>query len=364
MLIGIDASRAARAQRTGTENYALQVIRRMTADDGVHRWRLYLQAPPPPGLFPARAETRVIGVPRLWTHIGLGWETWRRPPDALFVPAHVLPIAHPRCTVVTIHDLGHRYFPEAHTPAQRAYLEWSTRRAVRHATRLIAVSAATRDDLVRLYGADAQRIRVVHHGVDAPSDAAPTAPLPRFDPPLAPRWLVAVGTVQPRKNYARLIEAFAAFSRPREELSLVIIGRPGWNAEPIIAQARAAGVIVTGHIPDDARDALVRGAAAYVLPSLYEGFGMPILEAQALGVPVVTSSTSSCPEAAGDGALLVDPLDVRAIAAAMHRVLDDDTLRQSLIARGRANAARFTWERCAAATLSVLEEAATATIRE
>src|SRR5512143_18406 len=190
MLIGIDASRAARPRRTGTENYALQVIRRM-AGEGAQCCRLYVQAPPPRGLFPAGAEVRVIGMPRLWTHIGLGWETRRRPPDVLFVPAHVLPLIAPKRTVVTIHDLGHRYFPEAHTAAQRAYLEWSTRRAVRHATRLIAVSRATRDDLVRLYGADERRIRVVHHGVDMPPETAIPAPPPRFDPPVAPRWLVA-----------------------------------------------------------------------------------------------------------------------------------------------------------------------------
>ena len=170
MLIGIDASRAARSERTGTENYAWHLIRGLLALYSPHRFRLYYAQPPPAGLFDSRAgthstssaaqsgasgsepraETRVLPPPRLWTHLGLGTEMLRHPPDVLFVPAHVLPLIHPRCSVVTIHDLGHHYFPGAHTFAQRRYLEWSTRFAVRRAARIIAVSRSARDDLIRL----------------------------------------------------------------------------------------------------------------------------------------------------------------------------------------------------------------------
>ncbi len=367
MLIGIDASRAARAQRTGTETYALQVIQHLITLDTADQYRLYLQQPPPAGLFDSRSsprvELRVIRTPRAWTHVGLSAEMMRAAPDVLFVPAHVLPIAHPCRSVVTIHDLGHLYFRDAHTRAQRLYLEWSTRFAVKHASRIIAVSHATKDDLVKLYGADERRIAVVYHGVDTPSPVQrerEVRPAPdrigdavlraRFN--LPQRYIISIGTLQPRKNYARLIEAVASLHGPT--VGLVIVGKVGWNADAIVEQAKRAGVIVTGHIGDDEKFVLLQHATAFALPSLYEGFGMPILEAQAAGVPVITSNTSSCPEVASDGALLVDPLDTRAIADALRRVLDDEALRQSLIARGHANVANFSWQKCARETMAVL----------
>jgi len=360
MLIGIDASRAARRERTGTENYAYHLIRSLLARNTAHQFRLYFSKPPPAGLFDSRAEARVIRVPRFWTHLGLGPEMLRRPPALLFVPAHVLPLAHPPHSVVTIHDLGHHYFPEAHTVAQRRYLEWSTRFAVRHAARLIAVSQATKDDLLKLYGAEARKVTVVHHGVDN-EPGSPSQPASHVTEPLAarlslpPRYIIAIGTVQPRKNYARLIAAYASLGLARDEMALLIMGKPGWHYAEIEAQAAQAGVILAGHVSDEDKAALLAGA--YALPSLYEGFGMPILEAQAAGVPVISSSTSSCPEVAGEGALLVDPLDTQAIAQALRRLLTDEALRRDLIAKGFANAAKFSWARCARETLAVLEAA-------
>ena len=360
MLIGIDASRATRAERTGTENYALHLIQALLALDHANAYRLYVQQPPPVGLFASQAQVRQIDVPRLWTLLGLSAEMLRAAPDVLFVPAHVLPLVHPRRSVVTVHDLGYHYFPEAHTRAQRAYLAWSTRYAVRHASRLIAVSQATKNDLVRLYGADEQRVDVVHHGVDR---AQGTGHRGQFEQlrarlQLPERYILSIGTIQPRKNYGRLIEAFSSLDW-QAGVALVIAGKPGWQAEPIVAQARRAGVILAGHLREDEKVALLAHASVFALPSLYEGFGMPILEAQAAGVPVVTSNTSSCPEVAGGaaeaaGALLVDPLDTRAIAAALKQALADESLRSQLRARANANVARFSWEQCARATLDVL----------
>jgi glycosyltransferase involved in cell wall biosynthesis len=306
------------------------------------------------------AEVRVMGVPRLWTHLGLGAEMLRHPPDVLFVPAHVLPLAHPEHSVVTVHDLGYHYFPDAHTAAQRAYLDWSTRFAVRHAARLIAVSQATKNDLVKLYQAGEQQVTVVHHGVEALPAARGEGRKANAATALArlpTRYILAIGTIQPRKNYARLIEAYASLRYTPDEVALVIAGKPGWRAEHVAAiraQAEQAGVILAGHVSEQEKSALLANATAYVFPSLYEGFGMPILEAQAAGVPVITSNTSSCPEVAGDGALLVDPLDTHAISAAIQQLLCDEPLRQALSAKGRVNAARFSWERCAAETLEVL----------
>ena len=167
MLIGIDASRAAIAQRTGTEVYSLYLIRALLEIGTAHRFRLYFNAPPPPGLIPEAAhnERRVMPFPRLWTHLRLSWEMLRRPPGLLFVPAHVLPLWRPRRTVVTIHDLGYLFFPQAHTARRRLELHLSTAWNARAASRIIAVSQATKDDLLRRYRIPAERVRVVHHGV-------------------------------------------------------------------------------------------------------------------------------------------------------------------------------------------------------
>jgi glycosyltransferase involved in cell wall biosynthesis len=357
MLIGIDASRAALRERTGTENYSYQLIQHLLALDTPQRFRLYVQAPPPAGLFNPRAEQRVISHARLWTHRGLSLEMLRHPPDVLFVPAHVLPLWHPPRSVVTIHDLGHRFFPDAHTPSQRRYLELSTQFAARQAKMIIVVSKNTGRDLVKLYGADPKRVVVVHHGVaqlPIRDNAVWERVRVRFD--LPKQYIVAIGTVQPRKNYARLIEAYTRLQLPMgRRVGLVIVGKAGWHDADIKARAQKAGVILTGHIGDEEKFELLAGATCFALPSLYEGFGMAILEAQAAGVPVLTSNTSSCPEVAGEGALLVDPLNLEDITFNLQRLLDDRVLRLSLIERGLANVQRFSWDECARRTLHVLE---------
>ncbi|MDY7040506.1 MAG: glycosyltransferase, partial [Chloroflexota bacterium] len=168
MLIGIDASRAIRARRTGTENYALHLIRGLLALGRGHRYRLYFNRPPSPELFTPGPhwQARTIPCPRLWTHVRLSWEMARRAPEVLFVPAHVLPIIHPRRSVVTVHDLGYRHYPAAHPPLDRLYLDLSTRYHVHAATHILADSQATRDDLLREYGADSTSITVVYPGMD------------------------------------------------------------------------------------------------------------------------------------------------------------------------------------------------------
>lgn len=377
MLIGIDASRVTVARRTGTEVYSLHLIRALLRLGAGHRFRLYWNAPPPPGLIPGREggdleyEQRVLRFPRLWTHLRLSAEMLLHPPDVLFVPAHVLPLYHPRRSVVTVHDLGHRYHPQAHTARQRWYLEWSARYHVRTAAHLLADSQATRDDLVRLYGADPARVTVAHLGVDPALE-------PLRDPGrLAEVWrkygitgpyLLYLGTLQPRKNLVRLIEAFARIAdeplrpegRPETAyLQLVLAGKKGWLSEEILARPRELGiegrVVCTGFVDDADRAALYSGASLFVMPSLYEGFCMPVLEAMACGAPVACSHVSSLPEIAGNAALFFDPLDVGAMAKAIKRALADEELRRAMAERGFERARTFTWARCARQVLAVLE---------
>ena len=379
MLIGIDASRALRARRTGTENYSLQLIRHLLRLDSGHAFRLYCHQPPPPDLFAPNAgarlaapDVRVIRLPRLWTHARLSLELLASPPDVLFVPSHVLPAIHPRRSVVTIHDLGYHWFPEAHTASGRRQLDLSTRFNAATAAHVLADSQATKDDICRVYGTASDKITVVHLGrdeslrpVNDPARLRDVRSKLGIDRDGQTRpYLLYVGTLQPRKNLVRLIDAFATVVDIVPDLVLVLAGQRGWLAEPIFRRVDELGlagrVIFPGFVADDDLPALLSGALAFVFPSLYEGFGIPVLEAQACGAPVLSSNTSSLPEVAGDSALLVDPLDTAAIAAGLARLVTDPELRNSLRTAGFANAAQFSWDRCARETLSVLERVSAA----
>ena len=200
---------------------------------------------------------------------------------------------------------------------------------------------------------------MVHEAVtDLPTPSADCVQATRERYGLAQPYALYVGTIHPRKNIARLLAAHAAL-RSRSDLDLALIGAPGWRSDALVAQAAAQEhVHLLGYVPDADLPALLAGATCFVFPSLYEGFGLPVLEAQSLGVPVMTSHNSALPEIAGDAALLVDPTDVDAIAQAMLQLSQDETLRQRLIAAGHANVQRFSWTKAAAETLAVLEEAA------
>jgi glycosyltransferase involved in cell wall biosynthesis len=379
MLIGLDASRAASAQRTGTEGYSLHLIRALLEIDQRNEYVLYFHRPPRPGLFPAspRWRARVIPFPRLWTHVRLSLEMLTAPPDVLFVPAHVLPLVRPRRSVVTVHDLGYRHEPQAHRLLDRLYLELSTRYNARAASHVIADSTATKRDLVQLYGTDPDRITVIPLGLDElfqpVTDPARLADV-RARYGIPGDYLLYVGTLQPRKNLVRLIEAWArVIADCRLQIAdlgrwtLVLAGKKGWLYEEIFATVRRLGlegrVLFPGYVPEEDLPALLSGATAFVWPSLYEGFGLPVLEAMACGTPVIAANVSSLPEVVGDAGLLVDPLDSEALAAAMQRLLADAdpstplraSLRAELRQRGLARAKLFSWPRCARETLAVLE---------
>jgi glycosyltransferase involved in cell wall biosynthesis len=358
MLIGIDASRGVAARPTGTEVYSQRLIQALLMLESRHSFRLYLRSRPSAGTFPG-AELGVMPFFRLWTHLRLSWEMARRPPDVLFVPAHVLPLVHPRASLVTVHDLGYLYFPEAHRLGQRWYLDLSTRWNARFAAHVLADSEATKADLVVHYTTPPEKITVAFPGRDetlAPVDDPAAIEAVKARHGIAGSYFLYLGTLQPRKNLARLIAAFAALP---PETMLVLAGRRGWLYEDLFAQVRRLGlegrVLFPGYVREEDKAALLSGALAFAFPSLYEGFGLPVLEAQACGCPVITSATSSLPEVAGDAALLVDPSEPAAIAAAMARVAADPALRATLIERGFANVRRFSWTACARSVLDAIE---------
>ncbi len=370
LTIGIDASRAARTRRTGTETYSLELIKALAGMASPRcRLRLYTPQPPQHDDWPDSAwvKTCVIPWPRLWTHLRLAAELRLHPPHVLFVPAHVLPLYCPVPAAVTVHDLGYLHYPQAHRPFDRWYLDWSTRRHTRVARHLFVDSEATRQDLARFYGADPQRMSVVYLGRDER--------LVRITDPdvldrtrrrynLEAEYLLYLGTLHPRKNLVRLIDAFnqAVQMAGNDTLQLVIAGQQGWLYEKIFARVQGLGlagrVVFPGYVAPEAKAALLSGALAYVFPSLYEGFGLPVLEAMACGVPVLTSSSSSLPEVAGQAALLVDPHDTSAIAAGLVQLVTRPDLRQHLVEQGYRQVQNFSWSRAAHQVLEILAKGA------
>jgi len=362
--IGIDASRLAITARTGTEQYTWELLHALGQLDRYNRYLLYCNQIPaalPP--LPTNFILQPMPLRWAWTHGRLSLQMLRCAPDVLFVPAHTLPLVLAPRSVITIHDLGFLHHPKTHTRGQRLYYRLFTRFSARRATHIIAISEATKRDLQRYYGTSDHKISVIYHGVH-----------PRFKPitdqavlrgvmqryGILPPYLLFVSTIQPRKNIVRLIEAFArARAVINDRVMLILAGKRGWLTGQIEGRAAELGIAdvvrFTGYVTDTDLPALLSGALAYVVPSLYEGFGMSVLEAQACGTPVLASNVSSLPEVVDDAGMLVDPYNVDAIADGIVRLVQDETLRADLRERGLQHAAGWTWERSARQTLAVLE---------
>ena len=299
---------------------------------------------------------------RLWQRLRLPmpaeWITGRV--DAFYSPDFVLPpLQQDTRALLTVHDLSFLRHPETFPPKLGAYLNRAVPRSVARADHILADSEATRRDLFELLDVPPGKVTTLYGGVSPrftpQADAGERLRLQTQYNVSARPYILAVGTVQPRKNYVRLMEACDPLAAQRD-LDLVIVGRPAWLSEPIVAAAgKRPYVHLMGFFADADLPALYRQAAALAFPSVYEGFGFPPLEAMACGTPVVASTASSVPEVVGDAGLLVDPLDIPAWTAALTQTLDDAVLRARLREAGLARAATFTWARTAQEWLSVVE---------
>jgi glycosyltransferase involved in cell wall biosynthesis len=263
--------------------------------------------------------------------------------------------------VVTIHDAIPYIYPETSTALDRLIYRFWLPWIVRRLDAIITVSQQSKDDIVRYLPVDPQRVVVIPLAAGARYQPAPRAQIERvLDRYRIPApYILYVGSIEARKNLARLLEAYARLRRWSPQWRLVVVGARKWKFSPVFDTVRRLGlephVQFTGYVADDDLPALYSGADLFVFPSVYEGFGLPVLEAMACGTPVVTSNSSSLPEVAGDAALLVDPLDVEAIASGMRAVLSDHALRAELRRRGLDRARQFTWERTASDTIAVYE---------
>lgn len=288
--------------------------------------------------------------------------------DLCHSPDFTLPPVWRARSLVTVHDLSFLRLPECFPDGLRRYLETAVPRAVRRADHVVADSHNTRRDLIDLLGAPGDKISVIHAGVESRfrpmTNAADgeTLAAVRRKYALPEQFILSVGTLQPRKNLTRLVEAFARLNSQlaTRDFDLVIVGGKGWLYEEIFKTVEALDlerrVHFCGFADDADLPALYNLADLFVFPSLYEGFGLPPLEAMACSTPVVCSEASSLPEVVGDAALMVDPWDVTGLAEAMRRAIEDETLRASLATRGLARAARFTWSRAAQELLSIYQE--------
>jgi len=370
MPIYVDIS-AAVHRRAGLGRYAESLTRALVATDS-DRYALFYNR--------ERGVEPLAGLEDLPTRtVALGYKPWRMlvwlgqlarigfdrllPGAELFhATEHLLLPLRSIPTVLTVHDLIFRHLPTHHKPLNRWYLNAGLPLYCRRATHIIAISECTRRDLIAAYGLPPEKITVIHEAAD-----------PRFRPQppeaiaavraryvLPDRYLIFVGTIEPRKNLKRLLTVFEAIHAQGLSDGLVIVGRRGWLYDDFFAALERSpardAVILPGYVRDEDLPALYAGAQALAFPSLYEGFGLPVLEAMACGTPVTCSNTSSLPEVAGDAALMLDPTNTTAITDALNRLLTDASLRADMREQGLRRAAQFTWDRTAQKTLTVYRQ--------
>jgi glycosyltransferase involved in cell wall biosynthesis len=386
----IDATAAVR-QQAGVGRFARGVLAGLAATDRQNHYSLVTTGRARITLAPDAVpdRSRWLRLPISERVARIAWHRLRLLPspallvpraDLYFTPDFALPPTAGVPSILTIHDLSFLVNPECAADGLRRYLEREVPRSIRNAAAVAVVSRTTADAVRHLLGVEDQRIAVIPNGVDpqfCPLTAAPgdAPPVPPFG--LPPGYLLAVGTLEPRKNYPRLLQAFALWrerwARERHQPGasgasgdrspmLVIVGREGWKYEPIFREhARLSlgeNVRFFGQAGDNDLLALYQHAGGFVFPSLYEGFGLPPLEAMACGIPVAASTGGSLPEVLGQAALYFDPLDVEGMAEALLRLHDDHDLRRSLCASGLAQAALWTWQGSAARALDLFRQVA------
>lgn len=369
MLIGIDGNEANIKSRVGTGEYAFELLRQFAKIKN-HDFKVYLKQSPIDDLpkETANFKYKVIGPRNFWTQLALPVSlTLGQKPDVFFSMAHYGPRFSPVPYVVTIHDLSYLHFPNLFKKNDLYQLTAWSRYSILNSAAVITPSTSTKDDILKNYKVKTSKITVTYEGYDSS----------RFKPQSKKQiddikkkykikgdYIIFVGTLQPRKNIERLIEAFHILSKKHKDLTtnLVVVGKLGWLYGSIFEKVKTLGiqknVVFTDFVPDSDLPALISGAKVYVNPSLWEGFGIPVIEAQACKVPVVVSNTSSLPEIVGTSAVQVDPESVESLSKGIEKVLGSDQTRSDLIKKGLENIKRFSWRSCAEQTLAVLQKAA------
>lgn len=385
MRIGIDASRAFVKERTGTEEYSYQLITHLMQlpEAKEHEWILYVKDSSFKNQDSIKNWTlniehwtlKQIRLPYLWTQVGLAYRTWVDKLDVLWIPAHTLPILRqpswlrrgkPLYTVVTIHGIEYEWLPQFENWLQKWYLPLSTQYAVMSASRIIAVSEFTKRQLVERLHADPEKIEVVHEGVGIQGSRFKVQDsikiLNKYNLQKK-KYILFIGTVQPRKNLVRLIQAFSMLNTQYSMLKLVIVGKLGWNYQEVLDEIPNSSIkrqiVIAGYIDKIDRDILLHNALVYVQPSITEGFGLPALEAFAAGIPVVSSNGGALPEIAQIENVdlqmtnLFDPYDVTEMQTKILEVIENQRWRKYLIKEGLRRVRGFSWKKAAIETYNI-----------
>lgn len=358
MIIGLDGSRAFLKYRTGIEEYSYQVVkhlrdcvpentqvriyvRKKIAFD--KKRKFYWKLPDIDFTLPGQWELVGLWAPRFWTQIRLSLEMLSRPVDTLLIPAHTVPVIHPLDTVVVVHGLEYEMSPKSYSLWERFYMRTSIKYSVRVAKKVIAVSENTKSDLQKLYRVPAEKIRVISEGFLKSEVLGGTKH----------NTILFVGRLEERKNILRIIDAFEKIQEQSSgRYQLILAGKAGYGHEAIqkkINQSKwKEDIQELGYVSTEQKNKLLNEAKLFFFPSLYEGFGLPILEAQARGTAVLTSKTSSLPEVAGDGAWYVNPSDVSEMVEKLQKILTlPESEYREIVEKGYKNLERFSWEKCA-----------------
>lgn len=365
MILAIDGYEANAGVRVGIGRYAFELINRFAAmqasgDTPFDEIRVYLPEEKRTHMPPetARFRYRVCRPKQLWTFVGfpLALRTDAPRVDVVFSPTHYIPrfVTVPR--VMAVMDVSYLRYPELFRPQDLHKLVHWTAYSVRHAAAVVTISEFSKNAIIQAYQVAPDRVTVAYPALPDSvrkqhmGTRTQTAALPK-------RYILSVGTLQPRKNFSRLIEAFSRLQD--KELELLIVGKKGWLYDEILSSPKKFGVEgrvrFLDFVPDEDLPGLYDHAECFALPSLYEGFGLPVLEAMAHGVPVVVSNTSSLPEIAGDAGVYVEPEDVSSIVSGLQRVLSEKgSVRAARIARGKARVGAFTWDAAAKRVMDVL----------
>ena len=355
MKIAIDASRAFIQDRTGIEEYAYQVIRNLRGKLGKNQVILYAYRGAHKQLdfdLPPNWELKEIKFNNLWTQLGLSWAIKNDTPDVLFVPAHNLPWIHPKNSVVTIHGLEYEHFPESYGIVSVLFHRFFIKKSCQWASKLIAVSEVTKKDLKKYYNVSGEKVTVIANGFSV-SDKANNDEVRKEVKRIAQkRFCLFLGRLELRKNIGNIAKAFDLLkTKYGYEGQLILAGKPGYGYEEIkkIIKGLASKQFIKeiGYLVISEKELLLSQADILFFPSLAEGFGIPILEAQSMGVPVITSNYGPMDEVAGDKNIVVDPQNPKKIAKLAHKIISDNNFRQKIIIAGRENVKRFSWDKCA-----------------
>lgn len=365
MLIGIDGNEANINDRVGSNTYAYELIRGLEQLDYKNEYLIYLREKPLPDMPTYRSHFayKVIPPKPLWTQWRLPIELYfgKPRPKVFLTPGHYAPRFSPIPTVISILDLSFIKYPGSFQPAVLHQLLTWTKRSANQASHILTISESSKSDIIHYYGIAPDKITVTYPGINPRFTQKPTpAQIEHIKQKyhIGHKYLLALGTKQPKKNLPRLIEAFQSLSLPN--LSLVIVGKT-WhqfqNSDFNIQNS--PNIMELGYVPDADLPAIYAGATAFVLSSLYEGFGIPVAEAMTVGVPVVVSNTSSLPEVAGDAGIYVDPHSSDSIANGLKLAVSmSPEKRLQLVKAGQSQAKKYSWVKCARQTLEVLDAVA------